>query len=220
MEDHTDEEGTFREIPDKKLAFVGDIGVGKTSFIFTFIAGSFYDDTDIISPYQLQGFLTDFVIDETRIELDIRDSMEIEESAEKKKLYYSNASLIIICFSIDNHESFDDVEKKWLVEIQRYNFSINPENRVPIILIGLKTDLRDDPITISELKSKHLKPITKSEARKKADKIGAHTYLECSSRTNEGVQSAFADICKLILLRHVESEPTIEPVEKKQCLIV
>ena len=45
--------------------------------------------------------------------------------------------MVLICFSIDNrHNSFESVESKWKSELD-----IHAPN-VPIILVGLKEDLR------------------------------------------------------------------------------
>ena len=51
--------------------------------------------------------------------------------------FYRNASLAILVYSIDNQNSFDDIEA-WLNEIKSQS---NPETK--IFLIGNKTDLED-----------------------------------------------------------------------------
>ena len=56
---------------------------------------------------------------------------------------------------------------------------------IPIIVIGTKKDLRDDPQTIWELKMKKQKPVSEEEGRITAARIGSYFYLECSAKTKD-----------------------------------
>merc|ERR1719495_1874599 len=62
---------------------------------------------------------------------------------------------------------------------------------VPIILVGNKKDLRNDPNTIKELGQMKQEPVKPDEGRAMADKINAFAYLECSAKTKEGVREVF-----------------------------
>jgi len=56
---------------------------------------------------------------------------------------------------------------------------------VPIILVGNKKDLRNDPQTIRDLARNKQEPVKSGQGRQVADSIGAFAYLECSAKTKE-----------------------------------
>ena len=64
-------------------------------------------------------------------------------------------------------------------------------SNLPIILVGCKKDLRQDPRTIEELKKTSQRPVAQAEGQAVAQKIGARRYIECSARTGEGVRDVF-----------------------------
>ncbi|KAL1978533.1 hypothetical protein VTN31DRAFT_1392 [Thermomyces dupontii] len=71
---------------------------------------------------------------------------------------------------------------------------------VPIILVGLKKDLRDDPVAIEEMRKKSLRFLTPKDGYETAAQIGARKYLECSSLTGEGVDDVFEAATRAALL--------------------
>ncbi|KAK3100849.1 Rho GTPase, partial [Teratosphaeriaceae sp. CCFEE 6253] len=71
---------------------------------------------------------------------------------------------------------------------------------VPIILVGLKKDLRDDPVAQEEMRKKSEKFLTFDEGEDVRRRIGAKKYLECSSLTGEGVDDVFEAATRQSLL--------------------
>lgn len=108
-----------------------------------------------------------------------------------------------------------------------------------IILVGCKKDLRYDQKTIEELHKTSQKPVTpeqvrspnivrliggthqhrdrkltlKTQGEEVRKKIGAHKYLECSAKTNEGVREVFEHATRAALL-------TKKPHGKKKCIVL
>lgn len=60
----------------------------------------------------------------------------------------------------------------------------------PIILVGLKSDLRNKRTCIELLKTQGLTPISTEQGRSVAAKMGA-LYMECSSKEMTGVHEIF-----------------------------
>ena len=79
---------------------------------------------------------------------------------------------------------------------------------MPIILVGLKKDLREDPLTQEEMRKKSLKFTTSKAGNDMKEEIGARKYLECSSLTGDGVDDVFEAATRAALLSVDKSEGT------------
>lgn len=77
---------------------------------------------------------------------------------------------------------------------------------VPIILVGLKKDLREDPIAIEEMRLRSQQFISSKDGNDTAHQIGARKYLECSSLTGEGVDDVFEAATRAALLTFEKGE--------------
>ena len=69
---------------------------------------------------------------------------------------------------------------------------------VPIVLAGTKADLRDDK---GFLAAKKLTAVSSEAAEAVAKDIGARYYVECSSKTGQGVKTVFDDAIKAVLTK-------------------
>lgn len=92
--------------------------------------------------------------------------------------------------------------KQWIEEASR----LCPN--VPIILVGLKKDLREDPVAIEEMRKKSLRFVTTQDGDAVAKQIGARKYLECSSLSGEGVDDVFEAATRAALLTFEKGEGT------------
>ncbi len=84
---------------------------------------------------------------------------------------------------------------------------------MPIILVGLKKDLRDDPIAIEEMRLKSQQFVSYREGHDTAHQINARKYLECSALTGEGVDDVFEAATRAALL-------TFEKGEGNGCCVI
>ena len=87
------------------------------------------------------------------IELGLWDTAGQEEYDRLRPLSYANANVFLVCFSVVNPVSFENVTTKWYPEVIHFC----PD--VPQILVGTKLDLRNDPSTLDRLKSNSQSPI-------------------------------------------------------------
>jgi GTPase SAR1 family protein len=74
---------------------------------------------------------------------------------------------------------------QWSTEIKHH------APNTPIILVGTKLDLREDPKTVADLAAKRMAPITYGQGLTRAKEIGAMKYLECSALTQKGLKNVF-----------------------------
>ena len=98
-----------------------------------------------------------------------------------RPLSYPDTDVILMCFSVDNRDSLENIQAKWEPEVK--HFCPN----VPYLLIATKKDLRTDPA----MRSMHKEIVMPEEGRGMADRVGAWSYLECSAKTREGVREVF-----------------------------
>ncbi|KAL8992345.1 MAG: hypothetical protein Q9169_007168, partial [Polycauliona sp. 2 TL-2023] len=111
-----------------------------------------------------------------------------------RPLGYRDTNGFVICFAVGGPKSFESVLRRWVPEISRYK-----EKNVPIFLLGLKQDLRDDEATMEEYLKTGKRAVSSEEAEEVRKKISAVAYLECSAKTGHGVQEAFETMVTCLL---------------------
>ena len=65
--------------------------------------------------------------------------------------------MILLCFSVISSNSFENVRDLWIPELIRHNVG------APIILVGMKSDLREDPAELERLKDEKEKYVRVDE---------------------------------------------------------
>jgi Ras-related C3 botulinum toxin substrate 1 len=115
------------------------------------------------------------------------DTAGQEDYDRLRPLSYPETQVFLICFSLINPVSFENVKNKWSKEIKSYT------SNVPMILVGTKLDMREDPEIAKRLGSQDMAPITYEEGLQCAQEIGAYSYNECSAKTQKGLNKVFND---------------------------
>merc|ERR1712209_278664 len=166
----------------KKLVIVGDGACGKTCLLIVFSKDQF---PEVYVPTVFENYVADIEVDGKQVELALWDTAGQEDYDRLRPLSYPDTDVILMCFSIDSPDSLENIPEKWTPEVK--HFCPN----VPIILVGNKRDLRNDPNTIKELGKMKQEPVKPEEGRTMAEKINAFAYLECSAKSKEGVREVF-----------------------------
>ncbi|KAI1820405.1 GTP-binding protein rho2 [Xylaria intraflava] len=195
---------TAQNVIRRKLVIIGDGACGKTSLLSVFTLG--YFPTHYI-PTVFENYVTDCRVDGKSVQLALWDTAGQEDYERLRPLAYAKAHVLLIGFSIDTPDSLDNVKHKWIEE------ATERCPGVPIILVGLKKDLRDDPVAIEEMRKKSLKFVTERQGEAAAQEIGARKYLECSSLSGEGVDDVFEAATRAALL-------TFEKGESGGCCVI
>lgn len=107
-----------------------------------------------------------------------------------------------------NTASFENVRAKWHPEIAHHC------PNVPVILVGTKYDLRDDPFQLERLKEKRQAPISYAQGLALAKEIGAVKYQECSALTQRGLKNVFDEAIRAVLC------PRPKQKHRKACIII
>ncbi len=117
-----------------------------------------------------------------------------------------------MCFSVVNRSSFVNCKEKWHSELVHHLGDSLP----PFMLIGTKSDLRDDPKTLEDVKRKGETVVSEAEGKALAKQIGAVKYLECSAMANIGVKEVFDEVIKTHLF---PPQKTVQK-KKKDCVLL
>jgi len=113
------------------------------------------------------------------------DTAAQEEYDRLRPLSYLECHALLLIFSVDSPESFENIQEKWWLEAVQYC------KGTPLIVVATKTDLRQDDKTRRMLSAQGQMPITPEQGEEVAREIGAK-YIECSAKTGSGVQEVFA----------------------------
>ncbi|KAJ0420530.1 ras-related protein ced-10 [Aspergillus carlsbadensis] len=165
---------------DLKYVIIGDSGVGKTSLLITRTTRVFPEN----APKLLEFGKTTVTFNNQTHTLQLWDTTREQGYTRLCPLWYPHTDVFLLCFSIDSWDSLDRVRERWWPEIQH----MCPD--VPFVLVGLKTDLRNDSDTVQELERRDMGPVKLEDAAKFARDLKC-AYVECSAKDGEGVDRVF-----------------------------
>ena len=135
-------------------------------------------------------------VDGQTIQFALWDTAGQEDYEQLRPLSYPNTDVIIICFAIDNRDSFANVPQKWVLEVRHFC------PRTPVILAGMKIDLRTEPNLVvvgAGVNGASNKPVSTAEGNELCRSISACRYVECSAKTKEGVNDVFQTAARIAL---------------------
>ncbi|EEQ35067.1 RHO4 protein [Microsporum canis] len=178
--------GTTVTVPpsySKKFVVVGDGGCGKTCLLISYSQGYFPEK---YVPTVFENYISHTIHKPSGkgVELALWDTAGQEEYDRLRPLSYPETDLLFVCFAIDCPVSLENVMDKWYPEVIHFCPT------TPLILVGLKSDLRTNRTCIDFLKAQGLTPVTPQQGQAVAERMGA-TYVECSSKQMLGVDEVF-----------------------------
>ncbi|ORY55086.1 P-loop containing nucleoside triphosphate hydrolase protein [Pseudomassariella vexata] len=164
-----------------KVLLLGDDKVGKSTFLARTSQGSnALDGTVEITP--LRNLDQPFIFEMRNRKHQYR--LEFYDTSAPENWRLLEPDLVIICYDISQRLSLINMQRVWIKEV-RANFKA--EASLPVVVLGLKRDLRseDDPNGI----------IYPQEAYRISQEIRADKYVECSAVTGDLLKLAFEEIC-------------------------
>ena len=188
-----------------KCVIVGDVGCGKKTMIFSYMARKpkLYDHPNVYKPP-----IRKLKIGKNRVNLFLCDTKGHKRYDHLRPLCYPNTDVFIICFSLIDATSLDNVRTKWYPEIEHYC-----KNNVPVLLVGTKFDLslRGKKCIIEKRKLFHrtsenteqhdltVENVSYRDGMSLAESIGAEKYIECSALKNKSIDIVFEAAAKIFL---------------------
>ncbi|KAI0820116.1 ras-domain-containing protein [Trametes gibbosa] len=150
---------------------------GKTSLLCSFALGEFPKEYVTI----FENYVAEIRLDGKAVQLALWDTAGQEEYERLRPMSYSKSHVILIAFAIDTPDSIDNVAAKWIEEVRSICGAT-----IPVILVGCKSDLRPPPGSPNSSQY-----VSREQAERVAQAIGARAYKECSALKIEGVDDVF-----------------------------
>jgi Rab family protein len=164
-----------------RIVFLGDTQVGKTSIIATYATGECPDQPVSTVTGAFQAKSVEF--SGKTYDLQLWDTAGQELYRTVTPMYYRNASIAVIVYSVTEPTSFDSVHY-WTDELKE-----NGDRKTLIAICGNKIDLEE------------ARSVPFPTASAFATEIGA-LYVETSAKTNTGIDRLF----ELCLSRYLQSQ--------------
>jgi small GTP-binding protein len=165
-----------------KLPIFGDAGVGKTTLTHRYLHGLFKESYH--HTIGVDFFLKRFEMDGKKVSLQIWDFAGEEKFRFLLPGIINGAHGTILMFDITRYVTFKNITN-WLSVLNKANET--HEQKVPVLLVGSKTDLEG------------LRTVPSDEGRKFVKDNNLVGYIEFSSKNGENVDELFKAITKVMI---------------------
>merc|ERR1719319_1687406 len=142
-----------------KCVLIGDGAVGKTSLIISYTTNGYPDE---YVPTAIDTYKAVVHVNGEAVTFELCDTPGQDDFDTLRPLVYPNTDVFILCFSVVMPSTFTNVKEKWLPEVKSCC------GKVPVVLVGTQSDLREDMKTLVGLAEFKEVPVPESDAKKLA----------------------------------------------------
>ena len=147
-----------------KIILVGESGVGKTNLINSFFGFGFNDSSD--STFNSYCFDGQYKYNNKEYKFAIWDTAGQEKYRSINKMFFRDAKIILVVYSIDNRATFEQIDF-WINHLKENII----DDKYIVALVANKCDLIEDVVVLEE------------EGKEVAEKYGIE-FSETSAKTN------------------------------------
>ncbi|MFX0016910.1 MAG: Rab family GTPase [Promethearchaeota archaeon] len=189
-----------------KIVLIGDGGVGKTALRRAWLGEGFKTEYLMTIGADFASQEISLYYSETKSTYDLK--FQIWDLAGQPRfkavrdLYYRGAIGALCFFDITNQESYMNLVE-W---IQSY-WALNGLGKAPLLIIGAKCDLRDNPAFPSQVSARYGKEYAAELTKLLQHKYGFSVhYIETSAKENINVDKAFKILATEIIRSTIHQE--------------
>ncbi|KAF8290438.1 hypothetical protein DL93DRAFT_1087213 [Clavulina sp. PMI_390] len=185
-----------------KCVAVGDSGVGKTCLLLSHRTHEF--PTTLV-PTVSNTYAVTAMCGNDPYTLSVFDTAADPKFHRLRALSYPVTDVFLLCFSIESRQSFQSIMEKWFPEVHHHCPG------TACLLVGMKSDLRNDPDTVAKLARQNQTPVTRADGERLATNLrrmpivradggraattlGGCKYFEVSALTHDGVAELFEQV--------------------------
>ncbi|XP_046462036.1 ras-like GTP-binding protein RhoL [Daphnia pulex] len=166
-----------------KVVVVGDNEVGKNC-IFTKFKESFRKIPLEHEPTSFDNFSKLIEVDGIIYHLSVSYTTNSTGCDELRILSYPNTDVFLLCYAIDNRQSFENISSKWIPELKLHS------PHTPIVLVATKKDKRNK-------KDADANYVSYAEGAAISKYMSA--FVECSVKTGENLRAVFREAVRVAL---------------------
>ena len=174
------EDGEENEFSTCKVVILGEPGVGKTSIISRYVTNQF---SPVVISTTGASYSTKIlkIDDENSIKFQIWDTAGQERFRSLAKIFYQNAVAVILVYDITVRETFEQLQKYWIKEIEE-----NAPTDIILALAANKSDMYENEL------------VNLNEGKELARQLNA-IFKSTSALNSKGIDDLFLSIGKKFL---------------------
>ncbi|DAA75317.1 TPA_exp: Uncharacterized protein A8136_1714 [Trichophyton benhamiae CBS 112371] len=167
------------------IVVLGAGGVGKSCLTAQFVQNIWIESYD---PTIEDSYRKVLAVDGRPCLLEILDTAGTEQFTAMRELYMKQGEGFLLVFSITSMSSLNELQ-----ELREQIIRIKDDEKVPIVIVGNKSDLEED------------RAVSRSRAFALSQQWGNAPYYETSARRRANVDEAFIDLCRQIIRKDIRS---------------
>ncbi|KAL4896056.1 ras family-domain-containing protein [Aspergillus ambiguus] len=178
------------------IVVLGAGGVGKSCLTAQFVQNVWIESYD---PTIEDSYRKQIEVDGRQCILEILDTAGTEQFTAMRELYMKQGQGFLLVFSITSMSSLNE-----LSELREQIIRIKDDEKVPIVIVGNKSDLEED------------RAVPRARAFALSQTWGSAPYYETSARRRANVNEVFIDLCRQIIRKDTQGSGKVPETQTRK----